>query len=124
MSGQVQSVSFTLGAVEGLLDGVEPAMFGGEQRRTRAGVPLWRVVVSMREPGEIRRRSVDVLVGAPEMPLAGLTDIKVALSSPTISVWRTAEARSGFTVKAAGVEEIGAVDGGTRLPTAPSRGQR
>lgn len=123
MAEQVHSVSFTLGAVEGMLDGVEASTFGGEQRTNRNGLLIWRVVVSVREPGEIRRRSIDVQVAANEAP--SLTpDARVALVAPTISIWRTAEGRSGYTIRAERVEEIAPAEGGSRLPTAPSRGQR
>lgn len=123
MADEVQSTRFALGAVEGLLDGVEAATFGGEQRTTRAGVPLWRVVVSIREPGEIRRRSVDVLVAAPEAPTFA-PDTRVALVAPTITAWRSADGRAGFTVRADHIEEVADSAATSRLPTSPSRGQR
>jgi hypothetical protein len=124
MPEQIQSTSFSLAAVEGLCDGVEAATFSGEQRTNRAGVPIWRVVVSVREPGEIRRRSIDVMVAANESPVL-TADARVVLIAPTLSVWRTPEGRSGFTVRAERVEELTPIEGGgSRLPTTPSRGQR
>lgn len=98
-------VPFPLDLGPVVYDGCEPATDDAGIQRTdrKSGLPVWRVFVWVRLPGEERRRMLPVSISSASAPKAQ-PDTHIALVAPTVSAWKMPDGKSGVTVRAQGVE--------------------
>jgi len=105
MASDLFYVPFPLAIGPVIYDGFEPATAdAGVQRIDRAtGLPVWRVYVWVRLPGEERRRVLPVSIAAASAP-AAQPDTHIALVAPVVKAWRLRDGKSGVSIYADGVE--------------------
>lgn len=105
MASDLFYVPFPLDIGPCVYDGCEPSVDDDGVQRTdrRSGLPLWRVYVWVRLPGEERRRVLPVSIAAATAPTAQ-QDTHVALVGATVSAWRLRDGKAGVKLAALGVE--------------------
>jgi hypothetical protein len=89
----------------GLVDDVGPATWRGEQRTTRAGVPLWRVTLLVRLPGARSRRALDFLVESPDRPDLNV-DAPAAPISPVVNIYEIPDRGLVTSIRAESVQHV------------------
>ena len=100
MSELLKNVPLPLDLEEVWLEEITVATYDGSPRLDReTNLPIWRVGVLARFPGQVRRVSLDVMIVSEHAPSVAI-DGPAQLVGATLTYWSSKSGRSGLTIRA------------------------